>query len=571
MAQQQEHQIMRQVLELHACPEADARRLQGELRDTYYRRLVPLIDKVCSDLSQPGRIHRIDRLEIHLGTVPLDALETALHGRFEAAFTQALSHELGQPGQAGDAQREALERFVHTGTLPWWTDLSDPQALETCLESLLTRAPHAVRETLRTAPDPQRMRRRMVLAYPDRLLARVVETLAPGLCRVLTLLGEEWVAALERVSVARGHPARLARGCWWEAMLRQAQVPGVTDAAAPALLRAALASIAGRLAIDLGELIEALARALGEHAPPGQPRSHRAMLLQALQPQEPGGPNGQGHSPAGPNLYRAREEILALVGKIQQSPMPSAPLWQALRAVVEQLPAPMRAPAVDAFEAAQRAAGAAYRASDPPLLTDPLRRALAALSRTVAGAQPTTTREQPAPSPFSDADELYVQNAGLVLLWPFLASFFAQLGLVEDKAFKDPTAMQRAAGLLQVLATGQAPDAEHLLPLNKLLCGMPVEEVFDFGPPPTDAETQACDDLLLAAISQAPVLRQMSPAGLRASFLLRNGQLSPRDGGWLLRVEHETHDIVLARFPWSVGFVKLPWMQALMQVEWSFS
>jgi hypothetical protein len=530
----QQHQIMRQVLELHSCPEADARRLQGELRDTYYRRLVPLIDKVCSDLSPPGRIHRIDRLEIHLGAVPLDALETALHGRFEAAFSQALAHALSQPGQAGDAQREAFARFVHTGTVPWWTDLSDPQALETCLESLLTRAPHAVRETLRTAPDPQRMRRRMVLAYPDRLLARVVEILAPGLARVLTSLGEEWVAALDRVSVARGHPARLARGWWWEAMLRQAQVPGVTDAAAPAL-------------------------------------SRRAMLLQALQPQEPGGPHEQGHSPAGPNLHRVREEILSLVGEIQQSPMPSAQLWQALRAVVEQLPAPMRAPAVDAFEAAQRAAGAMRPASDQKLPTDPLRRALAALSRAVAGAQPTTTREQPAPSPFSDADELYVQNAGLVLLWPFLASFFAQLGLVEDKAFKDPTAMQRAAGLLQVLATGEAPDAEHLLPLNKLLCGIPVEEVFDFGPPPTDAETQACEDLLTAAISQAPVLRQMSPAGLRASFLLRKGQLSPRDGGWLLRVEHETHDIVLARFPWSVGFFKLPWMQTLMQVEWSFS
>jgi hypothetical protein len=60
----------------------------------------------------------------------------------------------------------------------------------------------------------------------------------------------------------------------------------------------------------------------------------------------------------------------------------------------------------------------------------------------------------------------------------------------------------------------------------------------------------------------------MSVPGFRNSFLLRNGQLSVRDGVWLVRVERETFDVVLERFPWSINWVKLPWMQAPIQVEW---
>ena len=60
----------------------------------------------------------------------------------------------------------------------------------------------------------------------------------------------------------------------------------------------------------------------------------------------------------------------------------------------------------------------------------------------------------------------------------------------------------------------------------------------------------------------------MSITGFRGTFLLRQGILGQRDGAWLLRVERETYDIVLERFPWSVDWVKLPWMAAPLRVEW---
>jgi hypothetical protein len=107
-----------------------------------------------------------------------------------------------------------------------------------------------------------------------------------------------------------------------------------------------------------------------------------------------------------------------------------------------------------------------------------------------------------------------------------------------------------------------------MLPLNKLLCGLEPAELFDMLEPLQEAEVAECTNLLTAAIAQAPVLREMSPSGFRGTFLLRQGALSIRDGFWLLRVERQTYDIVLERFPWGWEWVKLPWMDAPLRVEW---
>jgi hypothetical protein len=107
-----------------------------------------------------------------------------------------------------------------------------------------------------------------------------------------------------------------------------------------------------------------------------------------------------------------------------------------------------------------------------------------------------------------------------------------------------------------------------VLPLNKLLCGLALTAVFDMNAPLSTAEIEECTDLLQATIAQAPILRQMSAHGFRETFLQREGVLRSRDGGWLLQVEKETYDVVLERFPWNWEWVKLPWMETALRVEW---
>ena len=170
---------------------------------------------------------------------------------------------------------------------------------------------------------------------------------------------------------------------------------------------------------------------------------------------------------------------------------------------------------------------------------------------------------------FNSSDEIYISNAGLVLLWVFLQRFFEIQGLLEGKSFRDFEAQSRAVRLLQFLADGEEEEApEFLLPLNKILCGMPLDEAPHPQPPLTKEEREACEEVLTAAIESAPIMGKVSFDGLRHSFLLREGVLRKQSGYWLLRVEKETHDIVLGRLPWPFNFIKLPWMGSSVQVEW---
>ena len=171
-------------------------------------------------------------------------------------------------------------------------------------------------------------------------------------------------------------------------------------------------------------------------------------------------------------------------------------------------------------------------------------------------------------SAFSDTDALYINNAGLCLLWPYLASFFERLELVQNGRFRNHEAKQCAVSLLHYLVVADTEPPEYFLPFNKLLCAMAIDDVFELETPLTTAQIEACDELLAAVIDNAPVLNEMSVNGFRGSFLLREGSLSASEGCWLLRVERKTYDLVLEQFPWSWQWFKLPWMEHPFRVEW---
>jgi hypothetical protein len=167
-----------------------------------------------------------------------------------------------------------------------------------------------------------------------------------------------------------------------------------------------------------------------------------------------------------------------------------------------------------------------------------------------------------------EAEEgLYIENAGLVLLHPFLVRFFLSLGIADQDELLQP---ERALCLLHYLATGQSIVPEYELVLPKILCNIPlpapVETDLDLSGPEKD---EACA-LFQAVIRHWDALGNTSPDGLRETFLLRPGRVSRRyDGDWLLQVERKTCDILLDQLPWGIGMIKLPWMEKMLWVEWA--
>ena len=162
---------------------------------------------------------------------------------------------------------------------------------------------------------------------------------------------------------------------------------------------------------------------------------------------------------------------------------------------------------------------------------------------------------------------VYVDNAGLVILHPFLPKFFEGLGLAQEGVLLQP---DRALHLLHYLCTGHSPAPEYTLALPKVLCNIPLEDPVDIDLFLTEPEKEEALVLLQAVIRHWEALQNAAPDALRGTFLLRPGKLSRRDdGGWLLQVEKQGFDILLDQLPWSIGMIQLPWMEGLLWVEWN--
>lgn len=165
---------------------------------------------------------------------------------------------------------------------------------------------------------------------------------------------------------------------------------------------------------------------------------------------------------------------------------------------------------------------------------------------------------------------LYISQAGLVLLHPFLRIYLDDVGLLLEESFRDELAQQTAIYLLHYLATGQTDAPEYELVLPKLLCNWPLNEPVSRGIDLPEAALMEAEHLLQTAIDYWQALKSTSPDGLREGFLQRDGKLTRSDNGnWKLLVERKAIDILLSRLPWGLSMVNLPWMEEIVMVEWT--
>ena len=170
-------------------------------------------------------------------------------------------------------------------------------------------------------------------------------------------------------------------------------------------------------------------------------------------------------------------------------------------------------------------------------------------------------------------ESIYIQNAGLVILHPFLPLFFNAIGLTDDKNnFKDEASHQKAVLVSQHLVSGEMNISEETLALNKIICGYPLEEPIIvelyFSEPEINEGTDLMAQIIQAwKMNGVPVNKTVE--GLQKSFLQREGKLVRQDKDWILQVEQKPFDMVLASLPWSIGIIKNTWMEGMVWVEWT--
>ncbi|MBO9618710.1 MAG: hypothetical protein J7539_06685 [Niabella sp.] len=175
---------------------------------------------------------------------------------------------------------------------------------------------------------------------------------------------------------------------------------------------------------------------------------------------------------------------------------------------------------------------------------------------------------RPVPAPVNAAMQYLVRHAGIVLLAPFLNPFFSNLQLLEAGQWKAKTMQYRAVHLLRYLSTGQQQVPEYELALEKIICGLAIEEPLPLEMELTAAESTEVEALLSSVISHWAALKNTSVQGLRESFLKRDGIIAEKDTGWLLRVERKTVDVLTDLIPWGYSTLVFPWNEHIIHVEW---
>lgn len=165
-------------------------------------------------------------------------------------------------------------------------------------------------------------------------------------------------------------------------------------------------------------------------------------------------------------------------------------------------------------------------------------------------------------------EEVYIANAGMVLLAPYMPQLFRMLDLTEGQKFKDARSAERAIHLLQFAVNESCDSPEFLLALNKILCGVvsgtPIVREIELAA----NEKETIEGMLGAVIRNWTILGSTSVQGLRESFLQRKGRLQLKEDAWHLKVEQKGIDVLLDRLPWSYSLIRHPWMKLPVYVEW---
>jgi len=163
-----------------------------------------------------------------------------------------------------------------------------------------------------------------------------------------------------------------------------------------------------------------------------------------------------------------------------------------------------------------------------------------------------------------------VRNAGMVILNSYIPMLFDRLGLTADRKFLDIPAQCNAVHYLQYVITGLSTTEESLLPLNKVLCGLPLSYPIADGVSITDEQITLIEGLIQAVIGHWPAIGSTSTDGLRGNWLVRDGLLVELEERWELTVEKRAYDLLIHKSPFSFSIIKYPWMDKPLHVQWPY-
>jgi hypothetical protein len=617
----QKHIIKKQVLEVDLPSADNAWLIQNRVCDLYKQELVPVLENVFDELCPMGETISIDKLEIDLGSLTIESLEEEirkklriyLRDKFTPAVLRAKSEAAAIYGKNGimgistsisgpdeEIKVNVKPRFVtaaalvihflRTGTLPWWYDRETYGTPVAALQELTKGTSPYFTEQLKEFTRLDFVRARLMYSLRDEELQELLLLFAESTSRELVQGFFEAAKKSDRLS-SSNMPAASFRKLVWNSAMRyiitgESEAPAellvfmlpflIKNEGAEQVLSAETVRMFSGLFTELRshvmervrvsgplnakELIHTLEKEQLQEKADGQ-KNRPGLVKEKEQKNEQENNEGQEKGPDRSALTDLLQEI-----KKQTDEQPGEQIDTAGKTRIEK----------------KKKEEEKERSKERARQSLKKKRKLA--ERKVEGNDTQIENENSEAEEFPAAEDkkkilpgidpedladFYIGNSGLVLLWPFLNTFFTELGLVKEKKFIDEAAAHHAVHLLQHLAFADETEYDEAdLVLNKIVCGLDITEPIDMHFIISEAEKTECENLLNSVIENWKAIGKISLNGFRTTFLQKEGAFKKAEKGWNLFIERKTVDMLLDRLPWGFGIVKLPWSKEIVYTEW---
>lgn len=550
------HFINRQVLEIRLPKNTDAYSMQQKLSKLYQEQMVPVIDSILTQRfgnDGDGSV-QINRLEVDLGRVKMDNIADLFKEKFHDAlnsvkYNNDTSHnEKEKVDISIRTPLRVLSHYLITGRLPWWSEKNTRSYLENQLEQLIQKPDSIFTKLLTELPFNHTYLDRFISAFREEKILQILHLQAHFSVNDISAVKKEVVETMLKSTSQKDlkYPVTKIEKAFWKVIFNHiSKVKNQED-----LIKSCLLQLAIELNISIPT---ANNKSQNNYLPTIH---HQVKKLKNKFPD---------------NIIWQHffQQLFSVVNNASFYMLP-AKLLKELWLLLENLESTQKI-------SEQRLNTQASSLKNQTSIETITKTNLQSLAQHVHHVQSTLKQIKPATNPsiieklqseFEDTDFITVYNSGLVIFWPFLHRFFEKLDLLENKEFRDETARNKAISALQYLCSEDENELfEGLLPLAKVLCEMPIDEMAEPVLLSTD-EKEMAKNLLESVIERGPLWSNLSIDGFRTSYLCRQGSLRVRDGQWLLQVQKEAYDITMQKLPWSFTVVKLPWMKQVVMVEW---
>ncbi len=566
--------------------------LQEEVKMLFYEQVSPMLEKLFSEFAPSDKVLSIENLTLDLGKIPLEKLEENLLKRIEKEFREKVKSEVGGhlyvEKKSGEKKKENafLEKekaltsweiflyFLATGNMPWNSTLESVSVLEKEVQVLLKKKGlffQQLKVELTRHLSKKNIRTRLVSQFSNRFLATVIDGLLGKEMKEVALLFLVVEKQGESFGLGKREQQEL-RQVFWQVALKKAvnQPSGSSIEFIRVTLKEAVAYFS--------QVTQKEERAVCEEM------EHRLVVLQKGKsiPNLPISSLKKVLAELKKELGR-KEEQTSAEGKTEErdSKQNFTDKDSSQKGKEDQVdPFSKKSNQKNADNPVQNKEDS--EGSNLPFSSkNKTEKGDEKSSREFADEIDENALSAKAKKELKQKEEahlrdnvlhneqegIYIKNAGLVLLAPFVPTLFDTLGFISEKAISQ---QDKAVHLLQYLVDGATQTDESELALNKLLCGIslsdPIEQEAFFHPD----ELAEADGMLRAVIEHWKALKGTTPAGLQETFLQRDGKLyRTADQKWLLQVEQKTYDILLNQLPWGYSMIKLSWMEEMLTVEWA--